>query len=68
MAKNANSNTRLDVEPKHEKPPERASQTGPSEHDARQSEATLRENQRELGVGKDHKTEDMEESGRGTFP
>ena len=43
--------------------------------DARDDDQQLAENQRNLGiaessVGKpdDHKTEDMEESGRGTFP
>ena len=66
--KRANHGTRLQGTPKHENPPEPAAQTGKNPNDAREDDQKLTENQRELGVGDDHKTEDMEEAGRGTFP
>lgn len=66
--KNANSGTRLDQEPKHPKPPESAPQTGKNPNDARESERKLQQNQQELGVGEDHKTDAMQQGGRGTFP
>ena len=68
MTKRANHSTQLKDEPKHEKPPEPAAQTGKNPRDAREDEGKLHKNQRELGVGDDHKTEDMEEGNRGTFP
>jgi len=43
-------------------------QTGTSEHDARNDEDKLAENQKDLGVKPNHKTDDMEKSERGTFP
>lgn len=36
--------------------------------DARHSEEKLKENQRRLGVGPEHKTEAMKKGRRGTFP
>jgi hypothetical protein len=66
--KRSNHGTQLDDKPKHQKPPEPAEQTGRNPHDAREDDGQLAENQRELGVGKDHKTEDMERGHRGTFP
>jgi hypothetical protein len=66
--KNANHGTQLKESTKHDKPPEPAAQTGTNPHDARDDDAQLRENQDELGVGPDHRTEDMEQGGRGTFP
>lgn len=66
MTKRANHSTPLEEHTKHEKPP--AAQTGKNERDAREDDGKLQKNQQELGVGEDHKTEDMEEGGRGTFP
>ena len=68
MTKRANHSTHLDETTKHEKPPEPAAQTGKNEHDARDDDRKLHKNQRELGVGEDHKTEEMKQGGRGTFP
>jgi hypothetical protein len=68
MPRRANHSTQLDDEPKHEKPPEPAAQTGKNPSDARDNDGKLHKNQAELGVGDDHKTKDMEEGGRGTFP
>ena len=51
--KRANHGTKLEGTPKHEKPPEPAAQTGKNPNDAR---------------GDDHKTKEMEEEHRGTFP
>lgn len=66
--KRANHGTQLEGTPKHQKPPEPAAQTGKNPHDARENEGKLGENQQDLGVGPDHKTEDMEEHHKGTFP
>ena len=66
--KRANHGTKLQGTPKHEKPPEPAAQTGKNPRDARDDDGKLAENQQDLGVGADHKTEDMEEGHRGTFP
>jgi hypothetical protein len=67
--KRANHSTQLQGSEKHKKPAEQpTAQTGKNEHDAREDERKLAENQQDLGVGEDHKTEDMEEGGRGTFP
>jgi hypothetical protein len=66
--KRANHGTKLEGTPKHEKPPEPAAQTGKNPNDARGDDQQLAENQRELGVGDDHKTKEMEEEHRGTFP
>ena len=68
MTKRANHSTQLDETIKHEKPPEPAAQTGKNERDARDDEGKLHRNQKELGVGEDHKTEEMEKGSRGTFP
>jgi hypothetical protein len=64
----ANHGTQLDEERKHEKPPEPAAQTGKNERDAREDDSKLQKNQQELGVDDTHKTDDMKEGGRGTFP
>lgn len=58
----------LDNEPKHEKPPTPAPQTGKNPKDAREDDEQLAENQADLGVGEDHQTDDMEKGHRGTFP
>ena len=68
MTKRANHSTPLSGDAKHEKQPEPAAQTGKNPADARENDSKLHKNQRELGVGEDHKTKDMEEGGRGTFP
>ena len=36
--------------------------------DARHDKSQQAENRKELGVGEDHKTKDMEQKNRGTFP
>ncbi|MFL6579934.1 MAG: hypothetical protein ACJ8G2_04260 [Burkholderiales bacterium] len=36
--------------------------------DARHDKSRQAENRKELGVGEDHKTKDMEDKKRGTFP
>lgn len=36
--------------------------------DARDDEAQLQQNQADLAVNEDHKTDEMEDAGRGTFP
>ena len=66
--KRANHGTQLKGSTKHPKPSPPAAQTGTNEHDAREDEGKLAENQKDLGVGPDHKTEDMERTDRGTFP
>ena len=66
--KRANHGTQLKGSTKHKQPPEQAPQTGKHEGVARDDVSQLAENQQELGVGDDHKTEEMEEGGRGTFP
>ncbi len=66
--KRSEHGTKLDTEVKHEKPPQPATQTGKNPRDAREDDSKLAENQRELDVGEDHKTEEMERGNRGTFP
>jgi hypothetical protein len=67
--KRANHGTNLKGKPKNPKAPDLPPQkTGKLEGDAREDDRQLAENQQELGVGEDHKTEEMEEGGRGTFP
>jgi hypothetical protein len=67
--KRANHSTQLQGSEKHKKPPEQpTAQTGKNERDAREDDRKLAENQQDLGVGEDHKTEEMEEGHRGTFP
>jgi len=48
--------------------PVEAPQTGENPRDAREEPARQKQNQEELGVDEDHKTEDMKDTGRGTFP
>ena len=48
--------------------PAPAVQTRKNPRDARDDESRLSKNQQELGVDEDHKTDDMENDGRGTFP
>ena len=68
MTKRANHSTQLNETTKHQKQPAPAAQTGKNEADARDDDEKLAENQRDLGVDKEHKTGDMEKGGRGTFP
>lgn len=65
--KRANHGTQLQGTPKQEKTAP-APQTGKNPHDARGDKEKLVENQQDLGVRDDHKTEDMEKADRGTFP
>ena len=64
----ANHGSPLKQDVKHEKPPNPAPQTGKNPRDARDDQEQIKQNQRELGVEDDHKTDDMEKGGRGTFP
>ena len=67
--KRANHGSNLKGSPQNPKAPDLPPQkTGKREGDAREDDRKLAENQQELGVGSDHKTEEMEEGGRGTFP
>lgn len=67
--KDANRSTRLDDQPKHKEPAPPAEQTGKHEGDARGREAEkLPGNRDKLGVGENHKSEDMERGKRGTYP
>ena len=64
--KRANHGTKLQGTRKHQNPPEPSAQTGKNPNDAREDDETLAENQQDLGVADDHKTDEMEN--RGTFP
>jgi len=66
--KRANHGTKLQGTPQEMPAEPPAAQTGKNPKDAREDDAKLAENQQDLGVADDHKTEDMEEGGRGTFP
>jgi hypothetical protein len=66
--KRANHGTKLQGTPQETPAEPPAARTGKNPKDAREDETKLTENQQELCVGDDHKTEDMEDSGRGTFP
>ena len=66
--KRANHGTQLEGTPKQDVPPPPTAQTGKNPKDAREDDGKLAENQKDLGVGSDHKTEEMEEGHRGTFP
>jgi hypothetical protein len=48
--------------------PREKSTNGNKPRDARNDKSQQSENRKELGVGEDHKTKDMEEKNRGTFP
>ncbi|HYH43606.1 MAG TPA: hypothetical protein VD867_16650 [Burkholderiales bacterium] len=50
------------------KAPAATPQTGKKPGDARDDEAQLKQNQADLSVNEDHKTDEMEDAGRGTFP
>ena len=65
--KRADHGTKLQgSDPKN--PPVAAPQTGKKPGDARENDAKLQQNQQDLGVKPDHKTDEMEDAGRGTFP
>jgi hypothetical protein len=66
--KRANHGTKLTGSPKHGNPPDPAPQTGKNPHDARDDDSQRAQNREQLGVEEDHKTEDMDKSGRGTYP
>jgi hypothetical protein len=66
--KRANHGTKLQGTPQDTPSVPPADPAAKNPQDARDDDAQLAENQQDLGVGKDHKTEDMEEGGRGTFP
>jgi hypothetical protein len=66
--KRANHGSPLKQGTKHKKPAAPVAQTGKNPRDAREDESQLSKNQRELGVEEDHKTDEMEEGDRGTFP
>jgi hypothetical protein len=48
--------------------PGEKSSNGNTPRDARNDKSRQSQNRKELGVGEDHKTKDMEEKNRGTFP
>ena len=48
--------------------PQPGTRAGDGAGDARGDERQLKKNQDELGVGPDHKTDEMKERHRGTFP
>jgi hypothetical protein len=48
--------------------PQPGTRAGQPRADARDDEHQLRKNQDDLGVGPDHKTDEMKEGHRGTFP
>ena len=71
MAKRAGHSTQLKDTVKHPNSTDaeqRVDHTGTKEHDARGDQSKLAENQQDLGVKPDHKTDEMEKGGRGTFP
>ena len=66
--KRTNHGTQLKGPPKQDIQPPPTPQTGKNPRDVRENDAKLAENQNDLGVREDHKTEDMEGGHRGTFP
>ena len=66
--KRADHSTQLKGTPKEDVPPPPTAQTGKNPKDARDDDAQLKENQQDLHVGEDHKTPEMEQGNRGTFP
>lgn len=66
--KRANHGTHLKGSTQPQTPPVEAPQTGKNPADARERPEQLKKNQADLGVAEDHKTDDMEEGSRGTFP
>ena len=66
--KRANHGTKLEGTPKQDIPAPPTAQTGKNPNDARDDDRKLAENQKDLGVEPDHKTEEMEKAHRGTFP
>lgn len=65
--KDANSSTRL--KPGKKQPSEApAARPSGDEHRAPPGSAQQHANQRELGVGEDHRTETMQHKHRGTYP
>jgi hypothetical protein len=67
MTKRAEHSTKLGGDSKQQKT-QPAPQTGKNDRDARDDDSQLSQNQKELGVGEDHKTDDMDQGKRGTFP
>jgi len=67
MTKRADHSTKLSGNSKQRKT-QPILQTGKNNRDARENDDKLAENQKELGVSRDHQTEDMEQGNRGTFP
>jgi hypothetical protein len=68
MPKRAEHSTSLSGDEKQQKAQPSPPPTGKREGDARDNDGRLKKNQEELGVGDDHKTEEMEQGQRGTFP
>jgi hypothetical protein len=66
--KDADSRTRIDKPVPSDQPPVATPQTGRRPEDARDDHARQQRNRKDMGVREDHKTEDMEDKGRGTFP
>jgi hypothetical protein len=66
--KDADSSTRLNSDKNPPQAPEQQPVAPKDEHRAQPGSEEHRENQQELGVGPDHRTEDMKRGHRGTFP
>ena len=66
--KRSDHGTTLDTDPKHRKPAQPAPVTGKNPHDARDDAKQLDENQRDLGVDEEHRTDKMKERRRGSYP
>jgi hypothetical protein len=66
--KDAGRSTRIDKPAPDDQPPVSVPQTGPRPEDARHDPAQQERNREDMGVTDTHKTEEMEEKRRGTFP
>jgi hypothetical protein len=66
--KRANQGTKLQGDPVRVPAGPPGNPSGKNPRDARDDDKKQAENREELGVGEDHKTRDMEEKNRGTFP
>jgi len=68
--KHAKSNTDSNTDPKHrnEAVPTPGKSPPREKHRAEPGSSAQRDNQQKLGVGADHRTEDMKRGHRGTFP
>ena len=68
MPKRAEHSTPLGGDEKQARSQPSPAPTGKREGDARDEKSELKKNRKDLGVGEDHKTGDMDKRHRGTFP